>query len=585
SGRRTLLLVYIHGFNGNETSFQSFPAHLHNLLTVTLGSEEDPTSYLIHTKVYPKFKTRHAITVATLEFSQWLSQFENEMTDIILLGHSMGGILAAEVVLLNSLYSPDFRRHPQILGVVAFDTPFLGMHPGIIGAGIASLFRPAVSPPTEEVAKEDLDPLFAQRPQRNFTVVASKKPETPWESTWHFINKHHKNLTQATGKYLMSHLEFGACLADPIGLKTRYTKIRSLEDGEQMPDGRIERVRFANYYTISYGRDKTQPVVNPPPMPEVEEDIIGATGSFGVMESLEAATKQLAVVGGGATVASSPRLSPSPSPRSADEGHLTVLVPEPMSRNSAEVDPADVDAGVSVEVIPPTPITPAQLEQQIQDELEAKIPVPTAPAEAPLLHEIAEDTEKHLRKALEKENKRLQKEHERTVKEYAKQLKQREKLIQQVRKDREKERAEQAKAEEKQRQEQKRLENSTEKEKQLQFKREDTDLQKQLQKEEEELRKQEEQRIKDEEARLKQEQKEEEKRLKEEQKKNKPPRQRKFCILPSNPDPTWTPVEMKGVDEVGAHCGLFFVGETYAKVVGDVAGRIEEWVGEERSRR
>src|SRR4051812_8803886 len=27
-GRRTLLLVYIHGFMGNETSFQSFPAHV-----------------------------------------------------------------------------------------------------------------------------------------------------------------------------------------------------------------------------------------------------------------------------------------------------------------------------------------------------------------------------------------------------------------------------------------------------------------------------------------------------------------------------------------------------------------------------
>jgi len=75
-GRRTLLLVYIHGFMGNETSFQSFPAHLHNLLTVTLGdggNEED--AYLVHTKVYPKFETRHAIGVATLEFSKWCVLF------------------------------------------------------------------------------------------------------------------------------------------------------------------------------------------------------------------------------------------------------------------------------------------------------------------------------------------------------------------------------------------------------------------------------------------------------------------------------------------------------------------------------
>ena len=53
---------------GNEMSFQSFPAHLHNLLTVLLGGDD---GYLVHTKVYPKFQTRHQINVATLEFSKW----------------------------------------------------------------------------------------------------------------------------------------------------------------------------------------------------------------------------------------------------------------------------------------------------------------------------------------------------------------------------------------------------------------------------------------------------------------------------------------------------------------------------------
>jgi hypothetical protein len=56
---------------GNETSFQSFPAHLHNLLSVTLRDGDDEDGYVVHTKVYPKFKTRHAINVATLEFSKW----------------------------------------------------------------------------------------------------------------------------------------------------------------------------------------------------------------------------------------------------------------------------------------------------------------------------------------------------------------------------------------------------------------------------------------------------------------------------------------------------------------------------------
>lgn len=65
-GRRTLLLVYIHGFCGNEMSFQSFPAHVHNLLSLKLAD-----SHIVHTKIYPKYKSRRPIEFATEEFSKW----------------------------------------------------------------------------------------------------------------------------------------------------------------------------------------------------------------------------------------------------------------------------------------------------------------------------------------------------------------------------------------------------------------------------------------------------------------------------------------------------------------------------------
>ena len=42
---------------------------------------------------------------------------------------------------------------------------------------------------------------------------------------------------------------------------------------------------------------------------------------------------------------------------------------------------------------------------------------------------------------------------------------------------------------------------------------------------------------------------------------------------------------MDGVDEVGAHCGLFFPGPHYESLVGDVGARIEEWVKEDATRR
>jgi hypothetical protein len=44
-------------------------------------------------------------------------------------------------------------------------------------------------------------------------------------------------------------------------------------------------------------------------------------------------------------------------------------------------------------------------------------------------------------------------------------------------------------------------------------------------------------------------------------------------------------VYMEGVDEVGAHCGLFMPGPHYERLVGDVGERIAGWVWEEASRR
>lgn len=96
-GRRTLLIIYIHGFMGDNTSFQSFPAHVHNYLQNALQE-----SHVIHSKIYPRYKTYNAIDVARDNFSKWLEPHESETTDVILVGHSMGGLLAADVALMVS---------------------------------------------------------------------------------------------------------------------------------------------------------------------------------------------------------------------------------------------------------------------------------------------------------------------------------------------------------------------------------------------------------------------------------------------------------------------------------------------------
>ena len=72
-GRRTLLLVFIHGFMGNETSFQSFPAHVHNLLTITLAE-----THVVHTKIYPRYKSRKAIEFARDDLGTWYAHPSRE---------------------------------------------------------------------------------------------------------------------------------------------------------------------------------------------------------------------------------------------------------------------------------------------------------------------------------------------------------------------------------------------------------------------------------------------------------------------------------------------------------------------------
>jgi len=66
---------------------------------------------------------------------------------------------------------------------------------------------------------------------------------------------------------------------------------------------------------------------------------------------------------------------------------------------------------------------------------------------------------------------------------------------------------------------------------------------------------------------------------------------RKFCALPGKDshtgkrDPTWIRVYMEGMDEVVAHTSMFKMNETYIKMVGDTAERIERWVADDATKR
>ncbi|KAM0813554.1 putative DUF676 domain-containing protein [Seiridium cardinale] len=295
--KRKLLLVYIHGFMGNDNSFQKFPLHLHNHLRDQLRG-----THAVHTKIYPRYKTYKAIEVARDNFSRWLEPHESATTDVVLLGHSMGGLLAAEVALMASPPTRDrhdvrFFQH-RILGTVNLDAPLLGLHPGIVTSGLASLFRKKTEPPKsfEDPDRGDNNtssrvpglpagqsppayPMFAPPPRA--TMDPNFDPAFPndvrmkergwWKNVVHFVTKHNsEGLMDAATNHFVSHMDFGSCLLDFNGLKQRYETLRRLEDIDDVQHHGMphvpDRVRFVQYYTVCHGYPKK------PKTPKPKED-------------------------------------------------------------------------------------------------------------------------------------------------------------------------------------------------------------------------------------------------------------------------------------------------------------------------
>ncbi|EGE78955.1 hypothetical protein BDDG_01892 [Blastomyces dermatitidis ATCC 18188] len=173
--KRTLLLVFIHGFKGGEDTFGSFPDHLRALVNHALPNIE------VTVAVYPKFETKGDLNGCVARFREWLQntvidiEVANEAPSptvdpsvhVFLVGHSMGGIVGAETLLLlaseqllptPSNISPSKRSgaegklveanafmFPHIQGLLAFDTPFLGIAPGVVSYTAENHYRTATA--------------------------------------------------------------------------------------------------------------------------------------------------------------------------------------------------------------------------------------------------------------------------------------------------------------------------------------------------------------------------------------------------------------------------------------------------------
>lgn len=545
-----------------------------------------------------------------------LEPHENRHTDIILLGHSMGGILSAEVALKppNSPATGKPFRH-QILGTVNFDTPFLGMHPGVIVSGIGSLFRPAPDPPgskprqasasgantpsldsqasvsSPSYAASSYAPSRAESEDSSqlsmvpsiTSPLATPSPNDPyfnppfpndvrlperkgWNNVLHFISKHSDGLTSATKQYFMSHLEFGGCLADYPGLKNRYDKLRALENVDEL-SGRSSigynppkrQVRFVNYYTASTGRPKPPKI---PPGHMMDKD--------GQLKPIEVEMQDMALA---------ETHSPAHTPRISVEEHGDgTITPQPLdgaaesSQVKEQIENLGESSGVQddfqepakmrhIDSMPmeddedplplpsPVPETPSAVEPIPEPPLP---PIPAIPTE-PSPIDLTLYTDKDSRKLAEKEQKRIMKVYTQALKDRETAIKDRKKLLEKREKKARQDREKALKAEEKER-----LKEEKEEEK-----RKAT--------------------INPEAPRGRQAS------VASSVQDDKPKRDKKFCMLPpeygGKRDKCWVRVYMEGVDEVGAHCGLFFPGPQYESLVGDVGARIEKWVLEDATKR
>ncbi|KAK9474827.1 uncharacterized protein V1510DRAFT_410767 [Dipodascopsis tothii] len=156
---KTVLLVFLHGFMGTDNTFDQFPRHLQNELRTELGCVPGATGAAgsrnglveVQSVVYPRYATSGELAAAVESFLSWLTNtvIDREVAKgtrspvvdpsvaVVLVGHSMGGVVACDSLMAATSASPAGPTvFPHILGVLCFDSPLLGLAPQVVAHGV-----------------------------------------------------------------------------------------------------------------------------------------------------------------------------------------------------------------------------------------------------------------------------------------------------------------------------------------------------------------------------------------------------------------------------------------------------------------
>ncbi|KAI8143323.1 hypothetical protein BJV82DRAFT_612325 [Fennellomyces sp. T-0311] len=135
-------VVYVHGFRGSVRTFANFPQRLGEAIHPL--DDDRHRNVRVDAQIYP-YETRGRYTEAsqrldtelrTLITTQWKGC---SALAIILVGHSMGGLVAADAIRYIYNKGHPLPNNAEVIGLLGYDTPYFSLDQGFVRSAFRDL--------------------------------------------------------------------------------------------------------------------------------------------------------------------------------------------------------------------------------------------------------------------------------------------------------------------------------------------------------------------------------------------------------------------------------------------------------------